>query len=301
MYDFLNCKICKKTSVKNKYSISNNTNILECGSCGFHCIDYLDELDNASETTEPANLTEQEFNYIDKQLQSNKERFVSKVDKISENITLQGAKCLDVGAGGGLFLHLLKEKGAEVYGIEPNIIRRLFAEKKYQITLNPNIIDKTYWKENFKNKFDVICLWDVIEHVNFPLETLEDVYKLLKPGGILYLDTPARDAFYYRVGELTYKLTNGRFPSFLNIMYSNSKYAHKQIFTTSELEKILRDIGFDVIYCKKLHELSFPYAFYLKKIVKSENIAKILVPPVKVFLKIFRIENKMLTIAKKNR
>jgi SAM-dependent methyltransferase len=38
--------------------------------------------------------------------------------------------------------------------------------------------------------FDVITLWDVIEHVPDPLDAIRDLYRALKPGGKLYLATP---------------------------------------------------------------------------------------------------------------
>jgi hypothetical protein len=82
-------------------------------------------------------------------------------------------------------------------------------------------------------------------------------------------------------------------------MYSEHPFGHKQIFSTKELVSILQTIGFEVCFIKKVHELSFPYEYYLKKLFKSESFARKLVPFVNLFFALFRIKNKMVIVARK--
>jgi 2-polyprenyl-6-hydroxyphenyl methylase/3-demethylubiquinone-9 3-methyltransferase len=139
----------------------------------------------------------------------------------------------------------------------------------------------------------------VIEHVNYPLQTLQCAVNVLKKGGLLLMDTPCRDSFYHQVGEITYRLSGGWLPTFLNAMYSSHLFGHKQIFSTAEMKDIFTSSGLEVVELQKFHELSFPYDFYLKKLLRSEALVKLLLPVVKAFFWLFKIRNKMLVIGRK--
>ena len=114
------------------------------------------------------------------------------------------------------------------------------------------------------------------------------------------IDTPCRDSFYHQVGEMTYRLSRGRFPTFLNAMYSSHLFGHKQIFSTSEMKELFKSCGLEVIELQKFHELSFPYEFYLRKLLRTELLVKLLLPLVKTFFQLFKIRNKMLMVGRKS-
>lgn len=97
-----------------------------------------------------------------------------------------GAKLLDVGFGDATFLECARTIGWEVVGIDPD----------------PEVVTKARaigldvhagGLEVFIGKaclFDVITISHVIEHVHDPRGVLESCYRLLKPGGRLWLETP---------------------------------------------------------------------------------------------------------------
>ena len=128
---------------------------------------------------------------------------------------------------------------------------------------------------------------------------LNEAWPLLKDNGVLLLDTPARDAFYHQLGALSYRMTLGRNPSFLSIMYSNAKFGHKQIFSSAQLTSVLELCGFEIVSLKKIHELSFPYHYCLKKLLKFDILARVLAPAVSLFFRLFRINNKVVIVARK--
>lgn len=236
--------------------------------------------------------------YLRNQLQHNKSRFENQV-KMVRRFVASNAKVLDVGCGGGAFLSLLAKEGFECYGIELEKNRAAYAANESKVKIFTNdLTHREFIDDNVEN-YDCISFWDVIEHVNYPSKTLSSAARCLKKGGIMLLDTPAKDAFYHITGELIYKITFGKMPFFLNAMYSEHPFGHKQIFSTSEMKSELEAVGLEVIYLEKIHELSFPYDFYLKKLFKSENFAKALSPLVKVIFKVFPIRNKMVVVAKK--
>ena len=266
---------------------------------GFHFTDYLDPVGGISPGIDASQLTDAEASYIESQLQANLNKFRNQVEILASHLPLSGANVLDIGCGGGLFLSLLKERGAQVTGIELSDSRAQYAQTKHGLEIYKIPIENDFWQKEHTGAFDAITLWDVIEHVNYPFQTLRCAVNVLKPGGFLLIDTPCRDSFYHRFGEFTYRLTRGRSPTFLNAMYSSHLFGHKQIFSTTEMRQLFEAAGLQVIDLHKFHELSFPYEFYLKKLFKSQSLVKLLLPLVRIFFRIFQIQNKMLVVGRK--
>lgn len=286
----------KKISGKPKYKLANANVFVSPG--GFHFIDHLDPMEEVSPEIDGSGLTNEEVRYIEDSLQSNPERLENQINAVKRHSEITGKRTLDIGCGGGLFLSKMKAEGAKVLGVELSDTRAFYAKDKHGFEVIKRTIEDEYWNA-YQNAFDIVTLWDVIEHVNFPLATLKSAAKLLKSGGILLIDTPCRDAFYHRMGEFTYWLSGGKFPTFLNTMYSAKPFGHKQILSLKEMKGLLETAGLTVVELKTFHELSFPYSFYLKKLVRSEALVKILLPFVHVFFMIFPIRNKMLAVGKK--
>ena len=266
---------------------------------GFHFTDYLDPVEEISREIEGTQLTDQESAYIETQLQANLNKFQNQADILARYLWLQNARILDIGCGGGLFLSLLKQRGAQVTGIELSDSRAQYAKAKHGLQIDKHPIESEYWQNGYAQNFDAVTLWDVIEHVNYPQQTLQCAANVLKENGYLLIDTPCRDSFYHQVGELTYRLSGGRFPTFLNAMYSSHLFGHKQIFSTGEMKDLFTSVGLKVVELHTFHELSFPYDFYLRKLLRSEILVKLSLPFVKAFFWVFKIRNKMLVIGRK--
>jgi ubiquinone/menaquinone biosynthesis C-methylase UbiE len=102
---------------------------------------------------------------------------------------------LDLGCGDGALAGLLAMEGAIVTGIdlEPKAIelaREMFSKRG----LNGNfILQQTSTAQIIANtSFDYIVCADVIEHVEKPDIMLEEIHRILKPGGMAILTTPVR-------------------------------------------------------------------------------------------------------------
>lgn len=95
-------------------------------------------------------------------------------------------RLLDIGTNTGLFVRLALDQGWQAKGLEPNRWAVEFAKKNYQI----NLINKPFERNTFpKNSFEVITMWDVIEHFTDPVAEIEKVYHQLKPGGLFAFST----------------------------------------------------------------------------------------------------------------
>lgn len=287
----------RSTSGSPSYRLASASVFVSPG--GYHYIDYLDPVEVLSAEIDESALTDEGIAYIEKSLQSNRGRFENQGNIVKRYVSsIRNKRFLDVGCGGGLFLSMLRNSGATAIGIELNDSRAFYAITKHKLEIIKRPIEDGYWQSQ-KESFDAVSLWDVIEHVNYPESTLQSCADMLKSGGFLFVDTPCRDSFYHRFGEITYKVSNGRFPTFLNSMYSGHAFGHKQIFSTSEMNNLFETAGLEVVELKKFHELSFPYSFYLKKILKSSFLVKLSLPVVSVLLFCFPIKNKMLVVGRK--
>lgn len=95
-------------------------------------------------------------------------------------------KVMDVGCGGGAFLDNISGAADEVIGIEPTLhYRQAIKARGYQAFAYMSDAMDVY-----KGRTDIITSFDVIEHVENPLEFLTEIYELLSPGGKAYIGTP---------------------------------------------------------------------------------------------------------------
>jgi len=250
VYDFSRCKLCGKTTAAPKYKLKE-MNLYACSSCDFHFIDALDQL--PCELSEEPVLTQSATNFIDGKLPQNTAQLKIDLQFVKAHISLSGARCLDIGSGAGVFLSLLREEGAEPLGIEPQQVFREYAEQKFALALRPELVDDPYWQNGYLEYFDLLTLWDTLEHVNFPVETLTAAVRLLKPGGKLFLDTPSRDSFFYRASEWSYRYSCGTKPLLLKTLYSPKPFRHKQLFTAKQLSTLLESCGLSAIERSNLH------------------------------------------------
>jgi len=237
------CKLCGNKTAEAAFKLKDGT-IYSCQSCDFHFLDQLDEIDVIENDSK--GLTDHAWNYIEARVNGSASLLPKRLELVKEFVDLPGARCLDLGAGIGQFLVQLQKEQAEGVGIEPSAVRREYAERKFGLKLRKELADDNYWQADFAEHFDVVCLWDVIEHVNFPAKTLQMASQLLKRGGYLFLDTPNRVTASYRLSEKVYRLSGGQLPLFLENFYSTAPYCHKQIFTAKQLRQLGELLGLQI-------------------------------------------------------
>ncbi len=108
-------------------------------------------------------------------------------------------KMLDVGCGPGLFLIEAKKRGWEVYGTEFTDNQLTYLKDKGINTLKGKLSDHSFENE----LFDVIISSEVIEHINNPVEEIQQFHRLLRKGGVVYITTPNFNALerYFLKGD----------------------------------------------------------------------------------------------------
>lgn len=115
------------------------------------------------------------------------------VDIIKPRVS--SGRILDVGCSSGHFLKVAHNHGFDVYGIEPNKEMVEFATDELCL---PNIQTGTLDEDTYQaGFFDVITLWDVLEHVERPADLLKKVRLFLKNGGWVFAYTENIESFNF--------------------------------------------------------------------------------------------------------
>ena len=104
---------------------------------------------------------------------------------------------LDVGCSTGIFLNEMRRLGNwDVSGVEPVHSAADFVRKRYGIQVYIGFLIDTHLPDAL---FDVVTLWDVLEHTPNPSATLSEIYRILKPGGLVVLKSPDSSSWEARV------------------------------------------------------------------------------------------------------
>lgn len=108
-----------------------------------------------------------------------------------------GGKLLEVGCGTGLFLEEALRSGRwEVTGIEPSRRAAEYASQKLGVTVHPGRFSEIALPEE---TYDVVALWNVVEHLEHPVGDLRYARRLLKPGGWLIFSVPNLESLERRI------------------------------------------------------------------------------------------------------
>jgi len=137
-----------------------------------------------------------------------------------------GRRVLDVGAAGGSFLAVARERGYEPMGCEPSAWMCAFAREHYGLELHPGTIFDVPLPPG---SVDLLTLWDVIEHTPDPRAVLERAHQLLAPGGVLAMSYPD-------YGSLAARALGRRWVFLLTV--------HLYYFDRGTMGRMLRRVGF---------------------------------------------------------
>jgi len=143
-----------------------------------------------------------------------------------------GSRLLDVGAASGIFLNLARKAGFQVTGIEPSAALVADAEKLFGLKLFCGTVEQFIANE----KFAVITVLDVLEHVTDPGDFLTVLSRVLAPGGMLVIVTPD-------ISSLAARIMGGR--------WWHYRVAHLNFFNRRSLARILGDRGFTIVLRKR--------------------------------------------------
>ncbi|MCP5230844.1 MAG: methyltransferase domain-containing protein [Zoogloeaceae bacterium] len=157
-----------------------------------------------------------------------------------------GGRVLDVSAGIGTGLMLLREQGYEIHGSELSTEAIGRAKSLYGIDLTRGYIeDLTFPPAHF----DAITLWHVFEHLPYPARSLPRLVEMLKPGGHLIIAVPNNSQGRLALRPGKWSLSRARRLEALvdPVPYEQTfSEIHMIHFTPASLRHILENAGLEV-------------------------------------------------------
>jgi SAM-dependent methyltransferase len=140
------------------------------------------------------------------------------------------ARLLDVGCAEGYFLYLAQKAGYEVTGLDFNPVSLEVARRVLGISTVYQYSVEELCDRFPGTLFDVITIFEVLEHTADPYQTVRSINKLLKPGGKLFISVPG----------------GRRWPRFFHPEVDAPPH-HLTLWTEEALKELLERAGFRVL------------------------------------------------------
>lgn len=205
------CPICEGTPTKyigkrggasHRENLGVETEIWECEKCEFL-------LPNPMPL--PARGLAQHYemdadDYFRAHEKNSKNKAAERLLDQAEYLLGRKGRLLDVGVGRGETLIASKNRGWEVEGVEPSESFADYAEERVGVKIWRQPIEEANIPDD---SFDVVILAAVLEHLYKPNDVINKISKILKSGGLLYLDVPNEKGLFFRVGN-AYNKFRGR-------------------------------------------------------------------------------------------
>lgn len=195
-------RVGKRGGAAHREGLGVECEIWQCGSCGLLFADPMPV---------PVGGLGQHYGmdadeYFEAHELTDKLAAAAELIRQAEDLLGRKGKLLDVGTGRGELVAAAQGAGWTVEGVEPSAT---FADH------TENRTGAKIWREAIEDsdipdeEFDVVILAAVLEHLYNPDSVVAKIARVLKPGGLLYLDVPNEAGLFFRVGNL-YQKVRGR-------------------------------------------------------------------------------------------
>jgi 2-polyprenyl-3-methyl-5-hydroxy-6-metoxy-1,4-benzoquinol methylase len=172
------CILCHSSDIYNLSGYEKHQ-LSKCGTCGFV---FMTRIPTNDELESHYKLYSYASNSVVSPLTINSyQLLLDEMEIYRKNNTI-----IDVGCGKGWFLLEARKRGWDVYGTE-------FSDEAIKVCKENGIkMEKGDLNASAFGsvKFDIVFSSEVIEHVNNPVTQFEQMFEILRPGGLLYLTTP---------------------------------------------------------------------------------------------------------------
>jgi SAM-dependent methyltransferase len=142
-------------------------------------------------------------------------------------------RLLEIGCATGRFLMAAKTAGYFVMGLEPAAGHRQIIPSEIAASVLPHKLEEA---DLPSNAFDIIVAIQLLEHLLNPAIFAEELKRVLKPGGIAYVETPNFDCV-------------SRLLQIQSWMDTNVTAGHWHLFNSRSIDAFCRQMGLRVVRC----------------------------------------------------
>lgn len=245
----MSCNLCSSSDVK-IYATFPLYTLLKCSDCGLLFTDQSSVRSSFLYDKDYFNSVHTNFFATSKQgyekyLKSSKKlkNFVHVLEKIKRRKPT--GKFLDIGCATGVFLDLARKRGYDVLGVDVSSFACKYATDTFQVPTKCGKLEELHLPGK---QFDIITMWDVLEHVNDPKMFLNEVSRILKDDGVIFILTINDTSLMGWLAEASYVGTFRQFKYFVRLIHPIHHNFH---FKEHHLRKYLALTGFQVLSMEK--------------------------------------------------
>ena len=246
----MNCTTCGSASIGGYLHGDDVGEILQCTSCESVFLSQEQQESPAESLYSQDYFTEREAYFFHDGVVDKSGQESAHVADFRAGLALieaHGApsgSLLDVGCATGSFLSLAKASGWDCRGVEVSAFAAAQARERTGCEIFCGKLEEAPFGNG---TFDVITMWDLLEHLPDPLQGLERARQLLKPSGLLLVNTPNENSLLRQVARLLYRASGGRITAPVNRLYH--RY-HLHYFAAQTLNVLYRRAGFELVEMK---------------------------------------------------
>jgi len=266
----MECPLCNKQKIKYVEAEKNGYKLYKCLYCHLYFINPIPGKGDLIKFYS-SYLEEKKYKYSNKELREyrikklwqNRYKHINKYYRINKN-----TKVLEVGPGSGEWIETLVNNNVKNFtGIELSNDEYRLLDNKY----GEKIIHKDLLNYFNSKRFDIIFLWDVLEHLRDIKSNIIHLKNLLKKDGILVFSVP-------NINSVSWLLLKGKWRFFIppehiyyynykNIKYFAKKFNFKIISfnTKTQLQSFVPNKDIDVFKGKKINIKFYKIKIYLEK------------------------------------
>ena len=157
-----------------------------------------------------------------------------RLEWIARHASLEGARVLDVGCGGGILAEAMARRGAQVIGIDLSAKALRVAELHLHES-GLSVRYETAAVEDVSGEFDVVTCMELLEHVPQPASMVSACARLVRPGGRVFFSTINRNPKAYLFAVVGAEYVLGLLPK--------GTHDYQRFIKPSELSRWTRAAG----------------------------------------------------------
>lgn len=238
------CQVCETADRSRVILRLPACEVVRCGRCGFVYLNGDRSLESERPKYEIDHHDEggylQKFD-IDRIVGEQMESVESMLKRAGTSLAgfPAGTAALDVGCSRGHFLAALSRRFGKERLLGVDVSERMveWGRRELGLDLRAAPIEEI---ELPAGGFDLVTMFDVLEHVARPRDVLRRIVGSLKPGGWMILEVPGEVTTFRTLAKLAYRLTGGRLRRPLQALYHPT---HLSYFTRGSLARLIESVG----------------------------------------------------------